>query len=152
MGLLDDYQKMVEEDKQNLNDNAPVDGIEMTEEEQKQYEKRLNEMREEIDKNEDCGINCEKAWNKEIRPLDKYKEEDLKTEWSIVVTPMIKRAYCPECGKEIISRGPVMYNPFTFEKTCPHKCECGWRGDLEYSYPRVVFVTENGEQIEAYAK
>lgn len=151
MGLLDDYQKMVEEDEKNLNNNAPMDGLEMSDEEMKAYEKRLNEMREEIKANDDCGIDCEKAWNKEVRPLDKYKEEDLKTEY-VKVTPMVKRAYCPECGKEIINRGPVMYNPFNFEKTCPHVCECGWKGDLEYSYPRVVFVTENGTQIEAYAK
>lgn len=151
MGLLDDYQKMVEEDEKNLNNNAPVDDIEMSEEEMKAYEKRLNEMRDEIKNNEDCGIDCEKAWNKEVKPLDKFKEEHLKTEY-VKVTPMIKRAYCPECGKEIVNRGPVMYNPFSFEKTCPHVCECGWKGDLEYAYPRLVLIADNGEQIEAYAK
>jgi hypothetical protein len=150
MGLLDDYKKMVEEDEKNLNNDAPVDGIEMTDEEMKMYEKKLNEMREEI-KNNDCMDDGKNDCDAEIKPLTKYKEEDLKTEY-VKVMPMVKRAYCPECGKEIISRGPVMYNPFTFEKTCPHKCECGWKGDLEYAYPRVVFVTENGTQIEAYAK
>lgn len=151
MGLLDEYQKMVKEDEKNLNNDAPVDGVEMTEEEMKAYEKRLNEMRDEINNNDDCGIDCEKAWNNSIKPLDKCKEEDLKTNY-VKVTPMVKKAYCPECGKEIISHGPVMYNPFNFEKTCPYKCECGWKGDLEYSYPRVVFVTDDGTQIEAYAK
>lgn len=150
MGLLDDYKKMVEEDEKNLNNDAPVDGIEMTDEEMKMYEKKLNEMCEEI-KNNDCMDDGKNDYDAEIKPLTKYKEEDLKTEY-VKVTPMVKRAYCPECGKEIVNRGPVMYNPFTFEKTCPHKCECGWKGDLEYAYPRVVFVTENGTQIEAYAK
>ena len=150
MGLLDDYKKMVEEDEKNLNNDAPVDGIEMTDEEMKMYEKKLNEMREEI-KNNDCMDDSKNDCDAEIKPLTKYKEEDLKTEY-VKVMPMVKRAYCPECGKEIVNRGPVMYNPFTFEKTCPHKCECGWKGDLEYAYPRVVFVTENGTQIEAYAK
>ena len=74
MGLLDDYQKMVEEDEKNLNNNAPVDGIEMTEEEMKEYEKRLNKMREEIKNNEDCGVDCEKAWNKENRHADRGPE------------------------------------------------------------------------------
>lgn len=150
MGLLEDYKKMVEEDEKNLNNDAPVDGIEMTDEEMKMYEKKLNEMREKI-KNNDCMDDGKNDCDAEIKPLSKYKEEDLKTEY-VKVMPMVKRAYCPECGKEIINRGPVMYNPFTFEKTCPHKCECGWKGDLEYAYPRVVFVTENGTQIEAYAK
>lgn len=150
MGLLDDYKKMVEEDEKNLNNDAPVDGIEMTDEEMKMYEKKLNEMREKI-KNDDCMDDGKNDCDAEIKPLTKYKEEDLKTEY-VKVMPMVKRAYCPECGKEIVNRGPVMYNPFTFDKTCPHKCECGWKGDLEYAYPRVVFVTENGTQIEAYAK
>ena len=150
MGLLDDYQKMVEEDKQNLNDNAPVDGIEMTEEEQKLYEKRLNEMREEIDKNEDCGINCEKCCEVED-PYVKVAEKDIKTEF-VKVTPMVKKAYCPECGKEIINTLPPMYNPFSFEKLNRFECDCGWKANLEYSYPRVVFVTDSGEEIEAFAK
>ena len=151
MGLLDDYQKMVEEDKKNLNNDAPVNGVEMTEEERKQYEKRLNEMREEIDKNEDCGIDCEKAWDNGIKKLDRYKETDVKTQ-KYQATPMIKRAFCPVCGKEIISKAPTMFNPFTLEKTNPYKCNCGWQADLEYAYPRVYFVDVDGNEIEAYAK
>lgn len=115
--------------------------IEMGEDEFKSIEKQINN---------DCNCDCD-CEESTPKALEKFYEEDLKTEY-VKVTPMVKRAYCPQCGKEIISRGPVMYNPFTFEKTCPHVCDCGWRGDLEYSYPRVVFVTENGTQIEAYAK
>lgn len=152
MGLLDDYQKMVEEDEKNLNNNAPVDGIEMTEDEMKEYEKRLNKMREEIKNNEDCGIDCEKAYENSFQdPYEKINESDLKTEY-VKVTPMVKRAYCPKCGKEIINTLPPMYNPFSFEKINRFDCDCGWKANLEYSYPRVVFVTENGTQIEAYAK
>lgn len=113
--------------------------IEIGEDEYKLFEKQINN---------DCNCDCDAPTPK---TLDKFYEEDLKTEY-VKVTPMVKRAYCPECGKEIISRGPVMYNPFSFEKTCSHVCDCGWKGDLEYSYPRVVFVMENGTQIEAYAK
>ena len=150
MGILDDYVKMAEEDKANLNNDAPVEGVRMTDEEYKMYEKRLNEMRDEID-NSDCSVDCEKAWNGGVKPLDKCKESDLKIE-SLKVTPVVKVAHCPVCGKEIISRGPVMYNPFTYEKSCPHVCECGWKADLEFSYPRVVFVLEDGTEVEAYTK
>ncbi len=117
----------------------PNNVIEIGEDEFNSIEKQINN---------DCKCDCDAPTPK---TLDKFYEEDLKTEY-VKVTPMVKRAYCPECGKEIISRGPVMYNPFSFEKTCPHVCDCGWRGDLEYAYPRVVFVMENGTQIEAYAK
>ena len=118
---------------------GPNNVIEIGEDEFNSIEKQINN---------DCKCDCDAPTPK---TLDKFYEEDLKTEY-VKVTPMVKRAYCPECGKEIISRGPVMYNPFSFEKTCPHVCDCGWRGDLEYAYPRVVFVMENGTQIEAYAK
>lgn len=117
----------------------PNNVIEIGEDEFNSIEKQINN---------DCKCDCDAPTPK---TLDKFYEEDLKTEY-VKVAPMVKRAYCPECGKEIISRGPVMYNPFSFEKTCPHVCDCGWRGDLEYAYPRVVFVMENGTQIEAYAK
>lgn len=152
MGILDDYKQAVEEDAQNLNNDAPMEGFEMTEEERKEYEKHLNEMREQIKNNEDCGIDCEKAYNKEfIDPYVKVEEKDLKTDY-VKVTPMVKRAYCPECGKEIVNTIPSMYNPFSFEKVNRFECDCGWKANLPYSYPRVVFVTENGVQIEAFAK
>lgn len=150
MGLLDDYQKMVEENKQNLNDNAPVDGLEMTADEMEEYKKRLNEMRKEIEENKDYGVDCEKCCEVED-PYMKVAEKDIKTEYA-KVTPMVKKAYCPECGKEIINTYPPMYNPFSFEKINRFECDCGWKANLEYSYPRVVFVTDSGEEIEAFAK
>lgn len=127
---------------ENLDLNLDLNNvIEIGEDEFKSIEKQINN---------DCNCDCD-CEESTPKALEKFYEKDLKTEY-VKVTPMVKRAYCPECGKEIISRGPVMYNPFTFEKTCPHVCDCGWGGDLEYSYPRVVFVMENGTQIEAYAK
>lgn len=152
MGILDDYKQAVEEDAQNLNNDAPVDGVEMTADEMEEYRKRLNEMREQIKNNEDCGIDCEKACNKEfVDPYVKVNEEDIKCEY-VKVSPMIKRAYCPECGKEIINTIPPMYSPFTFEKINRFECDCGWKANLPYSYPRVVFITDNGTQIDAFGK
>lgn len=152
MGILDEYKKAVEDDVKNQNNDAPVEfyGEEMTEEERKMYEKRLNEMREQISNKDNFGVDCEKAFNVED-PYKKVEEKDLKTDY-VKVTPMIKRAYCPECGKEIVNTLPSMYNPFSFEKVNRFECDCGWKANLEYSYPRVVFVTDNGTQIEAFAK
>lgn len=150
MGNLDEYQKAVEEDKQNLNNDAPADDVEMSAEEYKEYEKRLSEMRDGIYNNEDCGVDCEECYTIQD-PYTKVNESDLKTEY-VKVTPMVKRAYCPECGKEIVNTLPTMYNPFSFEKINRFECECGWKANLEYSYPRVVFVMDNGTQIEAFAK
>ncbi len=68
------------------------------------------------------------------------------------VTPVVIRAYCPKCGKEIVSNSPTLYNPFSLEKVNMYKCDCGFEGNLEYAYPRVVFVDENNNDINAYCK
>lgn len=134
--LSDKLEKMPQES----NTDIRVDDNAVTENESKNFERKIDEMF--------VDFNFE---NKVPRPLGKFKENKLKTEY-VKVTPMVKKAYCPKCGKEIVSRGPVMYNPFTFESSCPYTCQCGWQGDLEYAYPRVIFVEDNGTQIEAYAK
>lgn len=80
------------------------------------------------------------------------KENDLKTE-RIEVKPVLVRAYCPKCGKEIVSSMPPMYNPFNFEKVNMHKCgTCGWTGNLEHSYPRIVFIDAQNNEYDAYTK
>jgi hypothetical protein len=101
--------------------------------------------------------------NSELKPIEtdelimnndcyaNIDEADLKTEY-VKVTPMVKRAYCPECGREIVNNLPPMYSPFSLEKLNRYKCECGWKANLQFSYPRVLFITENGTQIEAFAK
>ena len=63
---------------------------------------------------------------------------------------VVKRAYCPKCGKEIVSKTPVMFNPFTFEKICKYDCECGFKANLAYAYPRLVVVDENGEEVNVF--
>ena len=80
------------------------------------------------------------------------EENDLKTERMEVRTVLV-RAYCPKCGKEIVSTMPPLYNPFDFKRVNMHKCgDCGWLGNLEYSYPRVVFIDSENNEYEAYTK
>lgn len=152
MGILDEYKKAVEADVKNQNNDAPVEFYcdEMTEEEHKMYEKRLNEMREEISKNDNFGVDCEKAFSVED-PYEKVDEKCLKID-SVKATAMIKKAYCPKCGKEIVNTIPPLYNPFNYEKVNRFECDCGWKANIEYSYPRVVFVTDDGTEIEAFSK
>ena len=66
---------------------------------------------------------------------------------------IIKHAYCEECGEELISDAPPMFNPFTFEKVCKHTCKkCGKVYNLEFAYPRLVFLDNNGEEIPAFTR
>lgn len=155
MSILDEYKKAAEEDEKALDSNPPIDGVDMTAEETDAYKKRLSEMRQQIKENEDYGISDElkdevkDAMANEL-VFEDFKEKDLKIE-TVNVMPIIKRAYCPKCGKEIVNRIPTMYNPFTFEQINRYVCDCGWKANLPYSYPHVTFVTDNGEQIDAFA-
>mgnify|MGYP003547409827 FL=1 len=91
----------------------------------------------------------------EVNITEKYKkfhENELKIENITDFTPVVKRAYCPQCGKEIINDFPVVFNPYTFEKFCKYDCTCGWYANLDYSYPRLVAKLNNGEEIEVFVK
>lgn len=152
MGLLDDYQKMVEEDEKNLNNNAPMDGFEMSEEEYQEYVKRLNQMRDEMKNKDNYSVDTEKCCNEAAAKYPKFGDEGLNCV-DVKVTPVVRRAFCPECGQEIVNTVPPMFNPFTFEKINIVRCsKCGWEANLEHSYPRIVLVDENGNEYEAFAK
>lgn len=65
----------------------------------------------------------------------------------------VKRAYCEECGEELISAIPPMFNPYTLERICKHTCKkCGKEYNLEYAYPRLVIKDNNGNEIPAYIR
>lgn len=86
-----------------------------------------------------------------IQQPEKLNEAEMEVAQNIVVQPInnisVKRAYCPQCGNELVSQFPAMFNPFTQEKQCIHKCSCGKMYNLEYSYPRIVFSDENNKEI-----
>lgn len=92
------------------------------------------------------------------RLMEAYKpmsESDLVEAGKLLTAeakPVVKKAYCPKCGKEIVSTAPIMFNPFTMESVCKYDCECGWKANLEHAYPRVVFVLDDGTEVNAYAK
>ena len=68
----------------------------------------------------------------------------------IVDKVIVKHFFCPECGKELVSKAPPMFNPFTMERICLHECQCGKRYNLDYAYPRFVLLNKEGNEIKAY--
>lgn len=78
-------------------------------------------------------------------------ETELNTE-RVDVKPVVIRAFCPHCGREIKCTHPFMFNPFNFEKHCIYDCECGLHADLAHAYPRVVFVDKDNNEYDAYTK
>jgi uncharacterized protein with PIN domain len=84
----------------------------------------------------------------EINDIETFTHDKLKTydeePWRI----MIKRAKCPYCGGELVSRMPTMYNPFSFEASCVCECiDCHKVIKTDKAYPHVTVWGHNGEEI-----
>ena len=144
--ILAEYKKQLELDKQQENYDLPegVSENQFTEEMKEAYRKEVDKLRGNTDELE----NVYHRFHETYRKLsDKEISQTCKNE---VVKTIIRHAYCPECGREIISKLPVMYNPYTNEKIARYDCECGAKFNMEHSYPRIVFVNAVGEEINAF--
>lgn len=148
MGILDQYKKQLEEDRKTENDNFSEDfNIEVDEDYKEQYKKELHKQRADIFDNEKQYT--ERINNTLIRLHENEKSANLiKNE--DVDRIIVKHFYCPECGKELVSKAPPMFNPFTMERICLHECQCGKRYNLDYAYPRFVLINKEGQEINAY--
>lgn len=166
MGILDQYKKALAEEKENM--DFPTDS-ELTEKDKEAYETALKKMRkgeystdevnEAINNSQKNMANLggkhngganEKAIkvNMERVTDETLLKENLLREISISDIKVI-RAYCPKCGKELVSKAPAMYNPFTMERVCIHEC-CDTKYNLDRTYPHIAFYDEDGSEIESY--
>ena len=159
--ILEDFKRAYAEDQAKLNDDLPTDGTPMSVKDTEAYKNALKKMREDIAKEDanpteipveiDHSDQQQQMMERFEEKYPRVSENDL-TIATQKVTPMIKHAFCPNCHREIINKTPTMFNPFTMDKINRYDCECGWTANLEYAYPRVVFMTEDNNEIEAYAK
>lgn len=145
--ILDRYRKQVEEDKANENYELP-DGFDINVDEnyKEQYKQELDKQRGDIFANEqqyEAQLKKSLVRISEEEGVNSIKEEEVDR-----IT--VKHFYCPECGEELISKAPPMFNPFTMERICLHECKCGKRYNLDYAYPRFVMYNKEGEEIKAY--
>lgn len=172
MGILDAYKTDVENTSDNY--DLPNDVNAGVEYDEAEYKARLDEMRRKMDEYDNHGTidgtnveikdvteddpyrDCIKS---EDEALEKFMEQYPYTSESSlntikhVCTPVVIRAYCPVCGEEIVNKVPAMFNPFSLQKVIKYDCKhCGWKANLEHTYPRVVFVNSDGEEIECYGK
>lgn len=157
MGILDDYIKQAAIDKNEQNSDFPTEdgsccgtNCHDDEEYRKKYEQELERLRNDPN---DIGV----AYRKFQEEFVKITEDEIDTKYADCieyVTPklVVKKFKCPKCGKEIISKSPVMYNPFNLEKIAKHECECGFKCNLDYAYPRMILTDDNGEEIVAYPR
>lgn len=149
MGILDNYKKQLEIDKEKENNDFPEDSS-LSEEQRKDYEKCLNELRNHSE-------DMENVYQRKKAEMRQLKEEDMNKSGLIkgedIHRVIVVHAFCEDCGEELISNAPPMFNPFTFEKVCKHVCsKCGKIYNLEYAYPRLGFLNENNEEIKAFTQ
>lgn len=149
--ILERYRKQLEIDKIKEDNELPVNGynIDSKNFDKEIYKQRLNELR-------NSDISIENQYKQAMNKIKKYTEKELDnanlSHISEIPKIMVKRVYCPNCGKELINNYPPMFNPFTHEKQCIHECECGVKYNLEYSYPRIMFLDENDKEIMAHCE
>ena len=149
MGILDKYKAQLEEDKKNENVSFP-EGSQLKEEQREEYVKTLKELR-------NNSNDMENTYRAKIDEMKQMSENDMENNNLInnetVEQVIVKHAYCEECGEELISDAPPMFNPFTFERICRHKCKkCGKLYNLEFAYPRLAFMNNKGEELPAFTR
>ena len=140
--ILDRFKEQYERDKLSENYDLPTDSVPMDDIEE--YKKKLDELRN--DEND-----MEMQFKKYAETYKNVGEADLKTE---VFNPVVavKRAYCPECGREIICQHPVMFNAWTGEKIVRYDCECGAKMNLEFAYPRVIYLDNEMKEMKVWGE
>ena len=149
MGILDDYKAQLEEDRKNENNDFPEDST-LNESQRKEYEKCLKELRNSSD-------DIERVYQKKKAEMRQLKEDEMHKNGLIkgeeVKRVIVIHSFCEDCGEELISNAPPMFNPFTFEKVCKHVCsKCGKIYNLEFAYPRLAFLNDKGEEITAFTR
>lgn len=149
MGILDKYKAQLEEDKKNENVSFP-EGSHLKEEQKEEYIKTLQELR-------NHSNDMENTYRTKMAEMKQMSESDMESNKLInnemVEKVIVKHAYCEECGEELISNAPPLFNPFTFERVCKHTCaKCGKIYNLEFAYPRLAFIDNKGEELPAFTR
>lgn len=146
MGIIDEYMAQMAKEKNLLADKQREGEIETLKEEYNEdLEAKIAELRN--DPND--------MMNMFYREYKKVTEEEL-LEQNLVkdetVTPIVRRVFCPNCGKELVSKSPLLINPYTNERIAKHECECGYKANLDYAYPRICFMDKENNEVIAYSR
>ena len=147
--MFDKYKAQLEEDKKNENVSFP-EGSHLKEEQKEEYIKTLQELR-------NHSNDMENTYRTKMAEMKQMSESDMESNKLInnemVEKVIVKHAYCEECGEELISNAPPLFNPFTFERVCKHTCaKCGKIYNLEFAYPRLAFIDNKGEELPAFTR
>lgn len=144
MSILSKYLSQVKEERDLEEiEGINLDDINVSDSEKEQLIKEIKRIRE--DPNDIAN-----RFHNEYKSISE-NDLDIKGLTSeIKVSVKIKRAFCPNCGKELISKSNPINNSYNVERIAKHECECGYKANLEYAYPRVMFIDENGVEIKGF--
>lgn len=119
-----------------------------TADEKMRYKVELDNLRTEM--------SFEAQYKKAMDEIIRMDETEMKSKKLIenenIKSVKVIHAVCPECGAELVSKFPPMFNPYTQERQCIHHCVCGKKYNLEYAYPRLAFYNENDEEVFAHCE
>jgi hypothetical protein len=152
--ILDNYRKQLEEDRLNESNEFDIPSFDddiadrlSKNVDKKAVAEKVKELRE--DPND-----MENQFKKFMVEYPRVTEDELDSKGSTFIDDdvkiTIKRAYCPNCHKEIISKVPLLFNPYTMQKIAKYECSCGAKFNFEHSYPRIVYTNSKGEEIKAF--
>ena len=168
MGILEQYKAALEAEKEKESMDFPSE-TDLTEKDKPAYEEALRKMRNGDYSSEEM----EEAINNSRKNMESFGEEHIGQDFeTCMIQQPIKimdeemldkgllvecsisnikviRAYCPKCGKELVAKAPIMYNPFTMEKMALHEC-CGEKYNLDRTYPHIAFYDEDGNEIKSF--
>lgn len=155
MGILENWKKQYDEDKVQQNYDIPknLNGEEVFVNESFANDHEVEQYyKEELDRQRNDPNDMENVFNNKINSMENVSDIELAEKAFFEdVKISVMHAYCPKCGKEIISKTPVMYNPFTNQKICAYKCpDCGTEYNFEYAYPRIVLLNGEGDEVFAH--
>ena len=146
--ILSMYMKQKESDDKNNNKYGDVNELNYTDSELEAYKNELDSIEVESNSLQDEY----KRFHNEYKKISENELKNLSLIKSENVTTKVVRAYCPKCGKELISKSPTIFNPFTLEKISKHECDCGFKANLEHAYPRIAYFDEENNEVKAFAE
>lgn len=147
-GILKKFMQQLTEDNSKMDEALPQGSRPMSAEEHEVYVQKLRELR-------NSEHSPENVYQKKMQEMVRVSEKELfekgKIESVDVSQVKVLKAFCPQCGKEVTSLAPTMFNPYTQEKVCRYTCpDCGAVYNFEHAYPRFVFLDKDGNIIEAF--
>lgn len=145
--ILEEYMKQFEADKQNENHEVVSNNDDelvkqfVSDFSKDEYAKKLDELRN--DPNDMAN-----KFHREYPTISDKQMDEQGLLSSEKIDAYLIHAYCPKCGKELRCSHKLYCNPYTRQTIAKHECSCGFKANLQYAYPRLVYVDKDNKQIE----